>query len=102
MTLQAEMSAAEANLELALTAAQIFDQWVQLEAMAAPSMLTALRIGRGMALAAALGALRNVETHLAAIHDLGDDFGYISRIRSRMAGIEARLSFNPVSAGENR
>ncbi len=101
-TLQAETSAAEANLEMALTAAQIFEQWVQLEAMAAPSMLTALHIGRGMALAAAQGALRNVETHLAAIHDLGDEFGYISRIRSRAAGIEARLSLNPVSAGENR
>lgn len=101
-TLQAEMSAAEENLELALTAAQIFDQWVQLEAMAAPSMLTALRIGRGMALAAALGALRNVETHLAAIHDLGDDFGYISKIKFRVAGIEARLSLNPVSPGDHR
>jgi len=101
-TSQAETSAAEANLEMALTAAQIFEQWVQLEAMAAPSMLIALHIGRGMALAAAQGALRNVETHLAAIHDLGDDFGYISRIKSRVAGIEARLSLNPVSAGENK
>jgi hypothetical protein len=70
--------------------------------MAAPSMLTALRIGRGMALAAAQGALQNVETHLTAIHDFGGDFGNISRIRSRAAGIEARLSLNPVSAGENR
>jgi glutamate formiminotransferase len=101
-TLEAKRSSAEANLELALIAAQIFEQWVQLEAMAAPSMLTALHIGRGMALAAAQGALRNVETHLAAIYDLGDDFGYISKMRSRMAGIEARLSLNPVSAGENR
>jgi glutamate formiminotransferase len=101
-TMQIETSAAEASLEMALTAAQIFEQWVQLEAMAAPSMLTALHIGRGMALAAAQGALQNLETHLAAIHDLGDDFGYISRIRSRVTGIEARLSLNPVSAGENK
>ena len=100
-TLQAETSAAEANLELALTAAQIFERWVQLEAMAGPSMLTALRIGRGMALAAAQGSIRNVETHLAAIHHLGEDFGYILRISSRVAGIEARLSLNSVSAGEN-
>ena len=88
---------AEANLELALTAAQIFEQWVQLETVAAPSMLPDLRIGRGMAMAAVRGALENVETGLAAMQDLGHDCGYISKMKSHAAAIEARLSANPVT-----
>ena len=83
---------------MALAAAEIFEQWVQLEAMAAPSMLSDLRVGRRMATAAVRGALENVETNLATMHDLGADFGYISKIKSRAAAIEARLSTNPVTA----
>jgi glutamate formiminotransferase len=96
---RADKAAAEANLDMALAAAQIFEQWVQLETLAAPSMLSDARVGRGMALAAARGALENVETNLAAIHDLEDDFGYISTMKSRVAAIEARLTTNPVTAG---
>ena len=96
---QAEKAAAEANLEMALAAAQIFEQWVQLEPLAAPSMLSDVRVGRRMALAAARGALENVETNLAVIHDLDDDFGYISRMKSRVAAIEARLSASPMMTG---
>jgi glutamate formiminotransferase len=96
---RAEKAAAEANLDMALAAVQIFEEWVQLETLAAPSMLSDLRVGRGMALAAARGALENVETNLAAIRDLEDDFGYISTMKSRVAAIEARLTANPVTAG---
>ena len=98
-SLQAEKVAAEANLEVGLAAAEILEQWVQLEAMAAPSMLSAIRVGRRMATAAVRGALENVETNLAAMYHLGADFGYISEIKSRAAAIEARLSTNPVTAG---
>ena len=42
VAMQAAKTSAEANLELALSAAQIFEQWVQLEPMAPPSMLSTL------------------------------------------------------------
>jgi glutamate formiminotransferase / formiminotetrahydrofolate cyclodeaminase len=92
-------AATETHLELALAATQIFEHWVQLETLASPSMLSDLLAGRGKALAAARGALENVETDLAAIHDLDDDFGYISTMKSRAAAIEARLSITSVTAG---
>jgi hypothetical protein len=93
-----EKAAAEASLELALSAAHIFEQWVQLERRAPPSILPEVRVGCSMALAAARGALQNVETDLAVIHDLHGDFGYISRMKARVAAIEARLSI-PVTPG---
>ena len=98
-TRQAEKDAAEANLEMALAATQIFEQWMQLETLAGPSILSEVRVGRSMAMAAARGALENVEANLTAIHELGRDLGYVSMMKSRMAVIEARLSANPVTAG---
>jgi glutamate formiminotransferase len=92
-------AAAEGHLELALAATQIFENWVQLETMAAPSMLPDIRAGRQAALAAARDALQRVETDLAAMRDMGEDFGYISKVASRVAAVEARLSTNPVTAG---
>jgi len=97
--LQARKAAAEKNLEMALAAAQVFEQWVQLERQAPPSMLPDVRVGRNMALAAARGAVQNVETDLAVIHDLHDDFSYISRMKTRVAAIKARLTGTPVTAG---
>ena len=96
---QARKAAAEKNLEMALAAAQVFEQWVQLERQAPPSMLPDVRVGRNMALAAARGAVQNVETDLAVIHDLHDDFSYISRMKTRVAAIKARLAGTPVTAG---
>src|ERR1019366_8860802 len=98
-TRQAEKDAAEANLEMAHAATQIFEQWMQLETLAGPSILSEVRVGRSMAMAAARGALENVEANLTAIHELGRDLGYVSMMKSRMAVIEARLSANPVTAG---
>ncbi len=90
-SLQAQKAVTEVALEVALAAGEILEQWVQLEAIAAPSMLSAMRVGRQMALAAARGALENLETNLAAAQLLGADFGYIEGIRFRSAALEARL-----------
>jgi glutamate formiminotransferase len=99
-TRQAEKDAVEANLEIALVAAQLFEQWVQLETLAPPSMLPEVRVGRRMALAAVRGVLENVETNLAAMRDLEVDFGYIAMMESRVATMKARLFKNPVTAGD--
>jgi glutamate formiminotransferase / formiminotetrahydrofolate cyclodeaminase len=98
-TESSEKDAAETNLKLALAATQIFEEWVQLGTLAPPSMLSDVRAGRQMAMAAARGALEIVETCLAVIHDLGDDFGYISGMKSRVEAIQARLSGSAVTAG---
>jgi len=87
--------AAEVPLETALAAIEVFEKLVQLEAMAAPSMLSDLRVGRLMAAAATRGALENVAINLASIHDSS----YVSEKKSRAAAIEARLAANPVTAG---
>jgi formiminotetrahydrofolate cyclodeaminase len=87
--------AAEVPMETALAAVEVFEKLVQLEAMAAPSMLSDLHVGRLMAAAAARGALENVAINLASLHDSS----YVSEMKSRAAGVEARLAANPVSAG---
>jgi len=48
--------AAEVPMETALSAVELFEKLVQLEAMAAPSMLSDLRVGRLNAAAATRGA----------------------------------------------
>lgn len=98
-SLQTEMAATAANLELALAAAEILEHWVQLEAVAAPSMMSAMRVGRQMSMAAARGTLENMETRLATAQLLGADFGYIQGMKSRLAAIEARLSKILATAG---
>lgn len=91
----ATRDAAEVPMETALSAVEVFEKLVQLEALAAPSMLSDLHVGRLMAAAAARGALENVAINLASIHDSS----YVSEMKSRAAGVEARLAANPVSAG---
>ena len=88
-------SRAELNLETAISAVQVFEQVVQLETLAAPSMLSGSRILRLMAMAAAGAALENVEISLRSIHDLG----YVGTMQSRAAAIEARLPTNRVTTG---
>jgi len=78
---------AEAFLEMAQAAAQVFEKAVQLETMSATSMPTDLNIARQMALAAANAALENVEVSLAAI----DDLEFVGNLKSRAATIQARL-----------
>ena len=86
--------ATEVPMETALAAADVFEKLVQLEAMAAPSMLSDLRVGRLMAVAAARSALENVAINLASIHDSS----YVSAMKSRAAGVEERLAAKPVKA----
>jgi glutamate formiminotransferase/formiminotetrahydrofolate cyclodeaminase len=87
--------AAEVPMETALAAVELFEKLVQLEPMAAPSMLSDLHVGRWMAAAAARGALENVAINLASLHDSS----YVSEMRSRAAAIEARLAANPTMIG---
>ena len=98
-TEQTELEAAEANLEIALAATQIFEEWMQLEVQAGPSILSESRIGRSMALAAARSALENVEANLQAAREFGHDLTPVSGFKSRIGAIEARLSKNPETAG---
>jgi formiminotetrahydrofolate cyclodeaminase len=83
--------ATEVPMETALIAVEVFEKLAQLEAVAAPSMLSDLHVGRLLAAAAARGALENVAINLASIHDSA----YIAEMKSRAAAIEARLKANP-------
>jgi glutamate formiminotransferase / formiminotetrahydrofolate cyclodeaminase len=87
--------AAEVPMETALAAVELFEKLVQLETMAAPSMLSDLHVGRWMAAAAARGALENVAINLASLHDSS----YVSEMKSRVAAIEARLTAKPAMIG---
>jgi glutamate formiminotransferase len=78
---------AEACLEMARAAAQIFEQSVQLETTPATSMLSDFNIIRRMALAAADGALENLAASLTAI----DDLEFVGNMNAQAAAIQARL-----------
>jgi glutamate formiminotransferase len=93
-----ELDAAEVNLEIALAATHLFEEWMQLEAQAGPSILPEARICRCMVMAAARGALENVEANLKAVHAFGHDLTPVSGFKSRIAAIEARLSKYPETA----
>jgi glutamate formiminotransferase/formiminotetrahydrofolate cyclodeaminase len=87
--------AAAVPMETAYAAVEVFEKLVQLEAIAAPSMLSDLRVGRLMAAAATRGAIENVTMNLASLHDSS----YVLEMKSRAAAIESRLASNPVAAG---
>jgi glutamate formiminotransferase len=87
---------AESHLEAATAAAEIYERLVQLEAMSAPSMLLDWHAVKQMALAAARGALENVEALLPSLRDAGR----VARIKSGTAEIEAKLSGKPVTTGK--
>jgi glutamate formiminotransferase / formiminotetrahydrofolate cyclodeaminase len=91
----ANRHAADVPMETAIAAVEVFEKLVQLEAVAAPSMLSDLRVGRLMAAAAVRGALENVAINLASIHDSS----YVSDMKARVAAVEARLAVNSVAAG---
>jgi formiminotetrahydrofolate cyclodeaminase len=83
-------------METAIAAVEVFEMLVQLEALAAPSMLSDLHVGRLMAVAAARGALENVTSNIASI----GDSAYVLDMKSRVAAVEARLAAGPVTAGD--
>jgi glutamate formiminotransferase len=87
--------AAETHLETAFAATQIYERLVQLEAMAAPSMLLDWLTVKQAAKAAARGALNSAEALLPSLRDART----VARIKSAKAEIGARLSGKPVTTG---
>jgi glutamate formiminotransferase/formiminotetrahydrofolate cyclodeaminase len=86
--------AAEIALETALAAVEVFEKLLQLQALAPPSMLLDLHVGRLMATAAARAALETMAINLASI----EDSAYVLDMKSRAAAAEARLATSPVTA----
>lgn len=91
---QATRGAAEVPMQVAEWAVSVYERLGQLEAMAAASIMSDLKVGRLMAAAGARGALENVAINLEGISDVA----FVGRMRERAAQIEARLSSSPVAA----
>jgi glutamate formiminotransferase / formiminotetrahydrofolate cyclodeaminase len=89
------MGAVEAPLDVARKAATVFDMLGQLEPMAAPSMLSDVRVGRMMAATAVRGALENVGTNLESITDAAFD----SHTRSEVLSLASRIVESSVGTG---
>jgi glutamate formiminotransferase / formiminotetrahydrofolate cyclodeaminase len=85
--------AAEVPLEVARRAADIFEKLGQLEAMANPSMLSDIRVGRLMAGSAVRGALENVAINLESITDAS----LASRMRPECERLAARVAEGAVT-----
>jgi hypothetical protein len=82
-------------LGAAFAAGEICERLVQLEGMAAPSMLLDGPALKQVAVAATRGALENARALLPSLRDART----IERIKSGMAEIEAKLSGKPVISG---
>jgi len=87
---------AESHLEAAFAAADIYERLIQLEAMAAPSILLDWMVLRQAAMTAARGALESAEALLPSLRDAGT----IARIKSGRAEIEAKLTEKPITTGK--
>ena len=87
--------AAESHLGAAFAAGEIYERLVQLEAMAAPSILLDWLALKQAAMAAARAALESAEALLPSLRDEGT----VARIKSGTAEIEAKLSGKPVTTG---
>jgi glutamate formiminotransferase len=85
---------AESHLGAAFAAAELYERLVQLEAMAAPSMLVDWIVLKEAAMAAARGAVQSAEALLPSLRDAGT----MARIISGKAEIEAKLSGKPQTA----
>jgi glutamate formiminotransferase / formiminotetrahydrofolate cyclodeaminase len=86
---------AESHMETASAAAEIYERLVQLESMAAPSMLLDWLMVKQVAMAAARGSLENAEALLPSLRDART----VARIKAGMSEIEAKLSGKPVTTG---
>jgi glutamate formiminotransferase len=84
---QATKGAAEVPAGVAEAAAALLALLGQLEPLISPSMMSDLRVGRLMAIAAARGALENVAINLDSITDPG----FATAMRVRMSAIEESL-----------
>jgi len=87
----ATRGATEAPLNVADVTVALFEQLVQLEAIAAASMRSDLQVARFMAAAGARGSLANVEINLDSLHDAA----YVSKVRNKVATLRERLGKNP-------
>jgi glutamate formiminotransferase len=93
---RAPEDAATSHLEAAVAAADIYERLIQLEAMAAPSILLDWQVLRQAAMAAARGALESAEALVPSLRDAGT----IARIKSARAEIEAKLTEKPITTGK--
>jgi glutamate formiminotransferase / formiminotetrahydrofolate cyclodeaminase len=83
----ATKQAAEVPLQVAEKATQLNSRLLQLEAISAASMKSDLQVARLMAVAAAKGALANVEVNLDGIKDAA----YVEKMKSTVAELRTRL-----------
>lgn len=83
----ATKGAAEVPLEVAGKAAQLHARLAQLETIAAASMKSDLQVARLMAVAAAQGALANVEINLDGLKDAG----CVEKMKGRVAELRTQL-----------
>jgi len=84
---QATKGAAEVPLEVAEKAVALHERLVQLEAVAAASMKSDLRVARLMAVAGAKGAIANVEINLDGLKDAT----YVASVKKRVDELRKRL-----------
>jgi len=87
---------AESHLGAAFAAGEIYERLVQLEAMAAPSILLDWMVLKQAAMSAARAAIDSAEAQLPSLQDAGT----VARIKSGMAEVEAKLSGKPVASGK--
>ncbi len=85
---------AEAHLDAAYAAAEIYERLVQLETVSAPSILIDWPVVKQPAMAAARGALQKAEAILPSLRDAVT----AERIKASMIEIEAKLSGKPVTS----
>jgi glutamate formiminotransferase len=91
---RAFQAAVEAPLAIARRSAEVFERLGQLEPMSGPSMLSDIRVGRGMAAAAVRGAVDNVAANLDAITDTA----FTGRARSDAQSLLSRVADKPAAA----
>jgi glutamate formiminotransferase/formiminotetrahydrofolate cyclodeaminase len=91
---RAMKGAAEAPLEVARHAVDLYDRLGQLEPISSPSMLSDVRVGRLMAAAAAHGALENVSINLDSI----SDSAYVAIMKSQAHALAARVAEGSATA----
>jgi glutamate formiminotransferase / formiminotetrahydrofolate cyclodeaminase len=80
--------AAEVPLQVAEKAAQLNSRLLQLESISAASMKSDLQVARLMAVAAAKGALANVEINLDALKDPA----YVEQVKGKVAQLRTQFS----------
>ncbi|HWF37304.1 MAG TPA: glutamate formimidoyltransferase [Candidatus Acidoferrales bacterium] len=93
---QALKGAAEAPLEVARKAAELFDRLGQLEPMASPSMLSDVQVGRLMAAAAVRGSVDNVIINVESLSDAA----FAARMKSEAQALSARVMKDSASAAK--